>query len=464
MNQQNMNIFPIVSLSPYRRGKWTIKVVIIRIGDTKTYQSAKFGPGKLLNLDLKEFGGDDVIRLTLFNSAVDRYAARLVASRVYFVRNCQIKRKNLSYNRTIGSDFELTLGDSAGTNNDDDNIVEVVDEQEDSRPLSFALCNQVFVGKRVGEIADNIVGIVSHFGPLEPFTTLSGGSRQYFKREVRLTDRTGSVSIVLWNDDAQKFQLSGDEVHTMLLSGGILNEYAEMIHLVRGVSGVITVDPHIEYSDSLKAWCQEQNRSLCIASATLFGLPLFSTLYEFHNECLSALADGDKSEKYCRFVGMITFVGGKGGGKKWCKVATYRACINCNLKVHDWNSDHYCEKCFGRTLTKERLAIDIFVRDAFGKCFVVAIGPEAESILGLSVDEYKSLNLSVADIKARLECQRMEFCIARKVGNEYYNRPKGTITLNQHFIIKSVRKLPSTYKEYNKYLINEIIKAKTLNE
>lgn len=40
---------------------------------------------------------------------IHKYAIRLVADRVYFVRNCQIKPKNVKWNKPKGSYFELAL-------------------------------------------------------------------------------------------------------------------------------------------------------------------------------------------------------------------------------------------------------------------------------------------------------------------------------------------------------------------
>lgn len=439
-----MNIRPIMSLSPYIRGKWAIKIMLIRMGDEKHYVSKRFGPGKLLNLDLKEIEGDDVIRLTLFNNVVDQYVGRLNIGCIYYVANCTIKRKNVFFNSTKGSNYELTLSEDC-----QGKIIEALPALYERQDLSvtFITCEQAFAGRTIGDIVENLIGVVSYFGPCEPLSKGFGGHHYYTKREIRITDETGTITIMLWNTDTNSIQIEETGVNIIMISGGVLYQYANMIHLIKGNIGSIHVNPNTERSACLRQWWLK-NSIVPFEVFRVFGLPKFQSLFQFKRESI------EEGEKFCRFKGIITAVRVKGGKKK--STLTYVSCTNCNSSIPEcFRDESFCKICIKKVDATHGLKIDILVRTPFAKCFVSAINVQAEVLLGLSVDQVLSENIQETDITSRLMFKTFDFCVGKKKGNRYfYSRRE--VEIYDKYIIKSIQKV--NHKSYNNYLIEEIKK------
>lgn len=77
--------------------------------------------------------------------------------------------------------------------------------------------------------------------------------REIFLREI--------FRSLLWNEDASRIEVDENGLHTIMLVGGVLHEYVEIIYLIRGISGSINIDPDIQRSISLKEWWKEQCKS-----------------------------------------------------------------------------------------------------------------------------------------------------------------------------------------------------------
>ncbi|TVU18301.1 hypothetical protein EJB05_34391, partial [Eragrostis curvula] len=107
-NEPPFHVIPVAALSPYQF-RWTIKVRVTAKTDLRHYSNAR-GPGKVFSFDLRDAQGGE-IRVTCFNSQVDRYFDLIDFDKVYWVSRGTVKPADKKYN-PLNSDYQIAADDN----------------------------------------------------------------------------------------------------------------------------------------------------------------------------------------------------------------------------------------------------------------------------------------------------------------------------------------------------------------
>lgn len=194
--------------------------------------------------------------------------------------------------------------------------------------------------RSISPVAADIIGICDQVGDIQTFTARTT-NRELKKRELIMVDSSNaSITVVLWGQDAEKFQDFGQPV--LLVKGGRINEFngGKTVSMVS--SSVLKRNPDVVEGHRLRGWFNNGGatgiqKNLSARSGAGGG---FATEWlTFHEAKVKNLGQGDKPDFY-QLKGTITMIRSTN--------AVYKACPQpeCNKKVIDMESGQYrCEKC-----------------------------------------------------------------------------------------------------------------------
>ena len=313
---------PIASLSPYQN-KWVIKARVTAKSNIRTWSNSK-SEGKLFSVDLCDESGE--IRLTAFQSAVDKFYDLLEVDKVYYISKCQIKAANKMYSK-LNNDYEMSTGN--------DTVIQecLEDTQIPAIKYNFIPINDIET-MEAGTYVD-IIAVVKSSGDLVNLVSKAG--KELTKREVVLVDQSETaITLTLWGEDAKNF--NGSDQPVLLVKGARLGEYGGGKNLSGGSN--FKLNPDIPEGHRLRGWFDNGGLRGEIKELSLKGLGNMSTEYvNFHESKLKNLGSGDKPDYY-QVVGFIHNIRSTN--------AFYKACPtpDCNKKVIDQGNGTYrCEKC-----------------------------------------------------------------------------------------------------------------------
>ncbi|KAJ1400707.1 hypothetical protein SESBI_29398 [Sesbania bispinosa] len=104
-NEASTRIIPIAALNPYQ-GRWAIKARVTAKGDLRRYNNAR-GDGKVFSFDLLDSDGGE-IRVTCFNTVVDRFYDAIEVGRVYMLSKGSLKPAQKNFNH-LKNEWEILL-------------------------------------------------------------------------------------------------------------------------------------------------------------------------------------------------------------------------------------------------------------------------------------------------------------------------------------------------------------------
>ncbi|CAF2246060.1 unnamed protein product [Rotaria magnacalcarata] len=358
-------IINIDTLNPYMN-KWTIKARI----------------RKLFNCDLVDKSGE--IRATGFNAECDRLYSMLEIGEVYYITKASLKAANRQYN-TTNSDYEMTFNH--------DTIIEACDvgEGENIPQVQYNFISISEIANRAANSVCDVIGVVKSTSDMQTIVS-KASQKEFSKRDILLVDEKASISTTLWGQQAEEFDGSS---HPVIAFKGIkIGDFNGRTLSVTN-STLTRQDPtETERTVELRVWFDNEGK--------LMDLPDLSKAGEAGNrptvmKTLSqVIADGiglgDKPD-YVSVKAVVTLI------KK--DSAVYMMCPEgkCGKKIVDENNGTYrCEKC-NKTYNSFKWAymISAEISDTTGAQWVTIFRNEAETLLGVSAEEFGNHKLNQAE-------------------------------------------------------------------
>ncbi|XP_020091056.1 replication protein A 70 kDa DNA-binding subunit A isoform X1 [Ananas comosus] len=391
-NEAPARIIPIAALNPYQ-GRWAIKARVTAKGDIRRYNNAK-GDGKVFSFDLLDSDGGE-IRVTCFNSVVDRFYEVVEVGKVYVMSKGSLKPAKKNFNH-LNNEWEIFL-EAAST-------VEPCPDENDSIPT------QQFNFRPISEIenAENnsildIIGIVTSVNPSVTILRKNGMETQ--RRIMNLKDESGkSVELTLWGEFCNK---EGSQLQEALDSGffPVLAVKAGKVNDFSGKSvGTISstqlfMNPNLPEADRLKVWFDGGGKNAASQSISKDVMPAFSqnlirkTISQIKDEGLGrgerpdwvtvkATVSFIKADNFC-YTACPLMIGDRQCNKKVTKVAGGNWCCD--------RCDKEFEECDYRYL------LQVQVQDHTGLTWVTAFQESGEDILGCSAKELYKLKYEEND-------------------------------------------------------------------
>ncbi|CAF1562798.1 unnamed protein product [Rotaria magnacalcarata] len=370
-------IMSIDTLNPYIN-KWTIKVRVSSKGAIRTYQNAR-GPGKLFSCDLVDQSGE--IRAAAFNADCEKIHAMLEVGKVYYISRASLKPANRQFN-SLKNDYEMAF-------NHDTCIELCEDDEGNSIPkVQFNFIPISEVANRAPSTICDVIGVAKSASDLD--TIISKTSQKEFtKRDILLVDENASITATLWGQQAEEFQVVSNPV--VAFKGIRIGDFNGRT-LSTVSSTLICQDPtETSRTMELHTWFEKEGKSMDLPDLSK-GADVgnqqapFKTLAQITAEGIGL---NDKPD-YINVKCIITLI------KKDSVVYMMCPQEKCGKKVIDENNGSFrCEKC-NKTYSSYKwsymLAAEI--SDATGSQWISAFSNEAESLLGMTADEFGNHKLN----------------------------------------------------------------------
>ncbi|CAN0839377.1 Replication protein A 70 kDa DNA-binding subunit A [Linum grandiflorum] len=385
-NEAPARVIPIAALNPYQ-GRWAIKARVTAKGDLRRYNNAR-GDGKVFSFDLLDSDGGE-IRVTCFNSVVDRFYDVIEVGRVYLIAKGNLKPAQKNFNH-LKNEWEIFL-EAAST-------VDLLPEEDGSIP------QQQFAFKSISEIEStennsilDMVGIVTSVNPSVAIMRKNGMETQ--RRTVNMKDSSGrSVELTLWGDFCNK---EGQVLQETVDSGifPVLAVKAAKVSDFTGKSvGTISssqlfINPEIPEAQELRDWFNrggQNSATVCISKEVVPAgskNEIRKTVSQIKDESLG------RSEKpdWVTVKATITFF----KIESFC----YTACPlmigdrQCSKKVNRSGSSRWvCDRCEQEFEECDyRYLLQFQIQDHTGLAWVTAFQESGEEIMGLPAKELYEL-------------------------------------------------------------------------
>ncbi|XP_067619019.1 replication protein A 70 kDa DNA-binding subunit [Eurosta solidaginis] len=427
---------PISALSPYHN-KWVIKARVTSKGPMRSWSNAK-GEGKLFSMDLMDESGE--IRATAFREQAEKFYDLIEVDRVYYISKCQLKPANKQFSN-LKNDYEMTLTSETVIQACEDDDTDIPEIKYDLVPISQ-------IANLEPRTSVDTIGICKDVGELQTFTSRNT-NKEFKKRELTLVDSSNAaVNLTLWGDEAVNFD--GYVQPVILVKGARVTEFNGGKSISMGSGAVMKINPDIPEGHKLRGWFDNgggEHISNMISTRTGGAGGGFNTEWLTFKEARDRnLGAGDKPD-YFQCKAIVHIVKSQN--------AFYKACPQpeCNKKVIDENNGHYrCERCNSVFPNfKYRLLINMSIGDWTSNRWVTCFSEVAEQMLKRSAQEIgellendppegeevlSSINFNTYIFKLR--------CKMEMFGDMQRNK----------LTVQSVS--PMDYKEYNKYLINNL--------
>jgi len=188
-------IRPISALNPFQQ-RWMIKARCVHKEQVHTFQK-ETGEGKVSSVELLDSSGE--IKATMFGEAVDECLHLFQVGNVYFVAKGKVKQTQSKFASTINQ-FEITLNKGSF-------IQECTEAESADVPKEMYKCVKI---AQLNQCAENesvdIVGIVREATDIIEITSKNG--KHLKKRDLTISDDTGSVLLSLWNTQAESWTMN----------------------------------------------------------------------------------------------------------------------------------------------------------------------------------------------------------------------------------------------------------------
>ncbi|KAL4589438.1 hypothetical protein LXL04_002345 [Taraxacum kok-saghyz] len=253
-NEAPPRIIPISVLNPYQ-GRWAIKARVTAKGDLRRYNNAK-GDGKVFSFDLLDSDSGE-IRVTCFNSVVDKFYDTIEVGKVYVISKGSLKPAKKNFNH-LKNEWEIFLESSS--------TIDLCPDEDSSIP------QQQFSFKPISEIETlennsiiDIIGIVTSVNPSVPILRKNGMETQ--RRILTLKDQSNkSIEVTLWgefcNREGQTLQelVNSGLTPVLAVKSGKVNDFTGK-SITTLSSTQLFIDPESSESNTLRIWSNTSGKN-----------------------------------------------------------------------------------------------------------------------------------------------------------------------------------------------------------
>ncbi|XP_039276249.1 replication protein A 70 kDa DNA-binding subunit-like [Nilaparvata lugens] len=364
---------PIAYLSPYQN-KWVIKARVLSKSAVKTWSNAR-GEGKLFSMDLADESGE--IRVTAFRDQVDKFYDMIEVNKVYLISRCQLKQANKKFT-SLKNDYEMTCTSET-------RIEPCTEDCGDIPKMKFNFTSLVALQEAPLENSVDVIGVCKRVGDLATVIQRTT-NKELKKRDIELVDNSlSSISVTLWNNDAENFEVNGGEPIVAIRQAG-LSDFGGGRSLSVRASSNIQINPDIPEAHKLRGWYDALSHDAKFNSLSARGGAMDGGMFNSKaitlKEAKNQNTDSDKAEFFSAFAHVMHIR---------TENVCYKACPSseCNKKVVDLNTGEYrCEKCNRASPNfKYRLLINMQIADISDAQWVSAFQDVAELLLNTTADD-----------------------------------------------------------------------------
>ncbi|CAF1219523.1 unnamed protein product [Rotaria sordida] len=237
-NRPDTNICPIEMITPYLNGIWKIRARCIA--------KSPIRPLPVCHFDFVDASGE--IRLTAFRDECNRFHPMIEIDKIYDILGVRVKTADKRFNN-LRHNYELTLTPGS--------IVRLVDDttiNTNIPDIHYEFIPLRDISKYSSESFIDVIGIVDTCSGIIPFTNRTS-NKDSVRREVTLLDEDTSISITLWDEQANDFDEELAENKTVVAFRGIRvaifnNKYSLSGHR----NMIIKINPDISQAKHLRIW------------------------------------------------------------------------------------------------------------------------------------------------------------------------------------------------------------------
>lgn len=240
--------FKIRDLNPFQTN-WVIIARAINKKPIYSWKNEKSN-GKLFSFDLLDDSGQ--IRVTAFNSHVDKFFDKIENNKVYCISKIDLKEANKKF-ANISNNFELNI-----TN---DTKIKLCEKDEIVPVMNYNYSSISKIKNMVKNSLIHTYGICYEIRSIEEFSAKSTG-KTFKKRDIIIIDKNNdTITVTLWNNDADHFDENNLRSVITIINGKV-NEYNDKISISMTRESVMSFDKDIEEKKQLKKWFEEKNHTL----------------------------------------------------------------------------------------------------------------------------------------------------------------------------------------------------------
>lgn len=371
-NSVASNITNISKLSIYLQGKWSIKATIIRLGETRNFNSQN-GTGKVCSIDLADSTGE--IRLTLFTESIDKFYSILEEGKVYIISNGKIQHRNAKFNKT-NHPFEISSTPST--------TITLAEDQNTVTKQHFEFVSLNNVELLPDGSSCDVIGVISEIEELQKNLVSKKTGQPLSKRYLIISDRSApdnrrkDLKITTWGDRAEKVSFNVGDI--VALKRGKVMIYSNNIELTLAVDSQFVLDPQCPEAEELSKW--DPNSEEKNLSSNLNKINSTPTESVYEGTPLSALSE---NHKYAVIHGVAKKIFAKNVNE-----LMYKCCPSekCGKKLIEKDDAFFCPKC---NIIRENFLwnynVSVSIGDYSAGHIVTLFSNSAETLLGKSAEE-----------------------------------------------------------------------------
>jgi replication factor A1 len=186
--QTDTKICPIGMITPYLNGMWKIRA--------RCFAKSPIRPHPVCNFDFVDASGE--IRAVAFRDECTRFHPIIEVDKIYDILGVRVKTADKRWNN-LRHTCELTFTPGS--------VVRLVDEStmnSNIPDIHFEFIPLREISKHSDESFIDVIGIVDTCSDIIPFTNRTT-NRDSKRREITLIDEDSSISITLWDEQAENF-------------------------------------------------------------------------------------------------------------------------------------------------------------------------------------------------------------------------------------------------------------------